>query len=121
MNAETKERLKHEILAIARGNASGVTYSALQNLQGFAGSCSLTNANYGQVTFWEGLSEEAAYAIFELHQEGSIIQEPTDELAYMASGAMLGHPLFTEDLAPQVATLIKPHWMPVLLVPGRVR
>ncbi|MES2964808.1 MAG: hypothetical protein V4760_13030 [Bdellovibrionota bacterium] len=121
MNFEAKERLKNQILEIASRNASGITYSALQNLPGFAGACSLTNASYGQVKFWEGLSEEAAYAIFELHEAGALTQEPTDELAYMASGSMLEHPLFTQDLAPRVASLAKPHWMPVLLVPGRVR
>lgn len=119
MNATVKERLKNEILDIARKNKSGITYSALQNLEGFTGPCSLANANYGQVKFWEGLSEEAAIAIFELHRDGALTQEPTDELAYMAAGSMLDHPLFTQELAPVVATLAKPHWMPVLLVPGR--
>ncbi|MEK7357030.1 MAG: hypothetical protein AAB250_11310 [Bdellovibrionota bacterium] len=121
MNAEAKERLKHQILEIARRNASGITYSSLQNLPGFAGACNLANAEYVHVRFWEGLSEEAAYAIFELHSEGAIKQEPTDELAYMAAGQTLEHPLFTLDLAPQVGSLVVPHWMPVLLVPGRVR
>lgn len=119
MDTNAKERLKNQILEIARRNASGITYSALQNLEGFQGSCSLANADYGQVKFWEGLSEEAAFAIFELHKEGALTQEPTDELAYMAAGSTLDHPLFTLDLAPEVANLAKPHWMPVLLVPGR--
>ena len=121
MDTSAKERLKIQILEIARRNASGITYSSLQNLPGFTGECRLTNAQYEQVRFWEGMSEEAAHAIFELHKEGALKQEPTDELAYMASGQMLEHPLFTLDLAPQVASLGKPHWMPVLLVPGRGR
>ena len=121
MNTDAKERLKTQILEIAQRNKSGITYSSLHNLEGFTGACSLANADYGQVKFWEGLSEEAAFAIFELHKEGALIQEPTDELAYMAAGSMLDHPLFTLELAPQVATLVKPHWMPVLLVPARFR
>ena len=121
MNQDLKEQLKKQIIEITRKNTSGITYSTLSVLEGFSGQCNLGHPDYPLIRFWEGLSEEAAEAIAELWRDGKIIHEPTDELAYMASGVTLEMPLFTTELAGQAGTLPQPHWLPVLIVPSPVR
>lgn len=116
MDNTLKDKLKLQILAIARQNVSGITYSALASLDGFSGYCNLINPDYPHIRFWEGVSEEAGEAVIELYAKGDIAHEPTDELAYMASGAMLEIPLFTAELAASAAELPHPHWLPVLVI-----
>lgn len=110
----TLQELKASILEVVRTEGDA-TFSRLDQLEGFTGGDRTIGDSDKNIIVWDGMTDDAVTALLELQEEGRIKSKTANFFAYMFDGGMLTLPLVKK---PPAKGYKKPHWQPVVLVPG---
>lgn len=79
------------------------------------GDHALCNSGDPNIVLWPGISEEVVDAVTQLLHSGLAHLHPTDQLVYIADGAVPNMPVVSR---PPVAGYKTPHWLPAVVNAG---
>ena len=111
----TLQKLKDRILEVVRTEGDA-TFTRLEQLEGFTGGDRIIGDTDKNIVVWDRMTDDAVTALLELQEEGRIKSKTAEFFLYLFDGG--GMPDLPIVKKPPAKGYKKPHWQPIVLVPG---